>query len=87
MGSLHGLMSETARVELARLPAFVEECSMLYMPHLGYLLGVKAWAGNLTMEQKELPNMRFMVGSYLIIYNDYQDKVRSSTSENVLPGR
>ncbi|XP_045777842.1 mutS protein homolog 5-like isoform X2 [Maniola jurtina] len=66
MASLHGLMSETARVELERLPPFIEECAMLYMPHLGYLLGVKAWADNLTMEQKELPNMKFMFQN-----NDY----------------
>ncbi|CAK1601552.1 unnamed protein product [Parnassius mnemosyne] len=66
MASLHGLMSETAKVELDRLPAFIEECTMLYMPHLGYLLGVKAWADNLTMQQKELPNMKFMFQN-----NDY----------------
>ncbi|XP_068626392.1 mutS protein homolog 5-like [Battus philenor] len=66
MASLHGLMSETAKVELERLPSFIEECTMLYMPHLGYLLGVKAWDDNLTMEQKELPNMKFMFQN-----NDY----------------
>ncbi|XP_049875812.1 mutS protein homolog 5-like isoform X2 [Pectinophora gossypiella] len=66
MASLHGLMSETAKVELDRLPTFIEECSMVYMPHLGYLLGVKAWADNLTMEQKELPDMKFMFQN-----NDY----------------
>ncbi|XP_039755100.1 mutS protein homolog 5-like [Pararge aegeria] len=66
MGSLRGLMSETARVELERLPACVQECTMLYMPHLGYLLGVKAWDDALTMEQKELPDMRFMFQN-----NDY----------------
>nr|XP_034831899.1 mutS protein homolog 5-like isoform X2 [Maniola hyperantus] len=66
MASLHGLMSETARVELERVPPFIEECTMVYMPHLGYLLGVKAWADNLTMEQKELPNMKFMFQN-----NDY----------------
>jgi hypothetical protein len=61
MASLHGLMSETAKVELERLPPFIEECTMLYMPHLGYLLGVKVWMENMTMKQKELPNMKFMV--------------------------
>ncbi|CAH0724474.1 unnamed protein product, partial [Brenthis ino] len=66
MASLHGLMSETAKVELERLPTFIEECTMLYMPHLGYLLGVKAWEENLTMKQKELPDMRFMFQN-----NDY----------------
>ncbi|XP_052748925.1 mutS protein homolog 5-like [Galleria mellonella] len=66
MASLHGLMSETAKVELERLPPFVEECTMLYMPHLGYLLGVKAWDDYLTMEQKQLPNMKFMFQN-----NDY----------------
>ncbi|XP_072937446.1 mutS protein homolog 5-like [Epargyreus clarus] len=66
MASLHRLMSETAKVELERLPLCVQECSMLYMPHLGYLLGVRAWADNLTMEQKELPNMKFMFQN-----NDY----------------
>ncbi|XP_026319571.1 mutS protein homolog 5-like [Hyposmocoma kahamanoa] len=66
MASLHGLMSETAKIELQRLPTFIEECTMLYMPHLGYLLGVKAWAQDLTMEQKELPDMKFMFQN-----NDY----------------
>ncbi|CAK1544355.1 unnamed protein product [Leptosia nina] len=66
MASLHNLMSETAKIEMDRLPSFIEECTMLYMPHLGYLLGVKAWAEHLTMEQKELPNMRFMFQN-----NDY----------------
>ncbi|XP_064072060.1 mutS protein homolog 5-like [Vanessa tameamea] len=66
MASLHGLMSETAKVELERLPTFIEECTMLYMPHLGYLLGVKSWDDKLTMEEKELPNMKFMFQN-----NDY----------------
>ncbi|XP_030021090.2 mutS protein homolog 5 [Manduca sexta] len=66
MASLHGLMSETAKVELERLPPFIEECTMVYMPHLGYLLGVKAWADNLTPQQKELPAMKFMFQN-----NDY----------------
>ncbi|KOB66004.1 hypothetical protein OBRU01_19033, partial [Operophtera brumata] len=68
MASLHSLMSETAKVELSRLPDFIQECSMLYMPHLGYLLGVKAWAEHLTMEQKELPNMKFMFQNYNYIH-------------------
>ncbi|XP_053619329.1 mutS protein homolog 5-like [Plodia interpunctella] len=66
MASLHGLMSETAKIELGRLPEFIQECTMLYMPHLGYLLGVKAWADNLTPQQKELPEMKFMFQN-----NDY----------------
>ncbi|XP_059055656.1 mutS protein homolog 5-like [Achroia grisella] len=66
MASLHGLMSETAKVEMERLPMFIEECTMLYMPHLGYLLGVKAWSDDLTMDQKQLPNMKFMFQN-----NDY----------------
>lgn len=61
MASLAGLMSATARVELARLPPHVRECSMLYMPHLGYLLAVRLWADNLSAEDKELPDMKFMV--------------------------
>lgn len=69
MSSLHGLMTETARQELRRLPEFVQECSMLYMPHLGYLLGVKEWAPNLTMMQKELPDMKFMVILEILLYN------------------
>nr|XP_037866807.1 mutS protein homolog 5-like [Bombyx mori] len=58
MASLHGLMSETAKVELERLPSFIEECSMLYMPHLGYLLAVKVWDGMGARE--ELPGLKFM---------------------------
>ncbi|KAG7311056.1 hypothetical protein JYU34_003913 [Plutella xylostella] len=42
MAQLHGLMSETAKVELERLPPYIDECTMLYMPHLGYLLGVSS---------------------------------------------
>lgn len=63
MASLCGLMSDTAKVEMERLPPFMTECSMVYMPHLGYLLGVGAWADNLTMQQKEVPNLKFMVNS------------------------
>ncbi|XP_045524608.1 mutS protein homolog 5-like [Pieris brassicae] len=66
MASLHNLMSETAKVEMERLPSFVEECTMLYMPHLGYLLGVKAWSDHLTLDQKQLPDMKFMFQN-----NDY----------------
>ncbi|KPJ00340.1 MutS protein-like 5 [Papilio xuthus] len=66
LASLGGLMSETAKVELARLPECVQECSMLYLPHLGYLLGVRAWRPDLTASQKELPNMKFMFQN-----NDY----------------
>ncbi|KAJ8736698.1 hypothetical protein PYW08_007354 [Mythimna loreyi] len=66
MASLHGLMSETAKVEMERLPTYIQECSMLYMPHLGYLLGVKIWADNLTADDKELPDMKFMFQN-----NDY----------------
>lgn len=64
MASLHGLMSETAKVEMERLPTYIQECSMLYMPHLGYLLGVKVWDDNLSAEDKELPDMKFMVTIY-----------------------
>lgn len=68
MASLHGLMSETAKVELERLPSFIEECSMLYMPHLGYLLAVKAWDGMGARE--ELPGLKFMVRLYTYFFND-----------------
>ncbi|CAB3239487.1 unnamed protein product [Arctia plantaginis] len=67
MASLQGLMSETAKVELDRLPNYIQECSMLYMPHLGYLLGVKVWAENLSAEDKNLNDMKFMdkIPSYI----------------------
>ncbi|CAG9796838.1 unnamed protein product [Diatraea saccharalis] len=68
MASLHGLMSETAKIELERLPEFVEECTMLYMPHLGYLLGVRAWP-NMVPGQKELPGMKFMATEVLDVHN------------------
>ncbi|CAH2049853.1 unnamed protein product, partial [Iphiclides podalirius] len=55
MAGLHGLMSEAARAELARLPDSVAECSLLYMPHLGYLLALKA------QRHERLPGLRFMV--------------------------
>lgn len=54
-------MSSTAKCEIEKLPAFIEECTMVYLPNLGYLLGIKAWAKNLTREQKELPNLKFVV--------------------------
>lgn len=60
---LHGLMSSTAQYELEKLPQFIEECTMVYLPNLGYLLGVKSWAPNLTREAKELENLKFMVNT------------------------
>lgn len=77
MASLHGLMSETAKVEMVRLPTFIEECSMLYMPHLGYLLGVKVWADDLSAEDKELPDMKFMVIYYTLFFLN-QSSTRNS---------
>ncbi|OWR53444.1 hypothetical protein KGM_210623 [Danaus plexippus plexippus] len=66
MASLHGLMTETAKVELERLPSYIEECTMMYMPHLGYLLGVRVWRDDLAPGDKELRHMRFMFQN-----NDY----------------
>lgn len=61
MMGLHDLMSSTAKFELKKLPDFIDECTMVYLPNLGYLLGIKAWKENLTKHEKSLPNLKFMV--------------------------
>lgn len=55
-------MAQVAEQELQQLPEFIESCSMVYIPEVGYLLGLPHWDANLTDDQlKSLPNLQFMV--------------------------
>ncbi|XP_077300745.1 mutS protein homolog 5-like [Arctopsyche grandis] len=68
MMGLHELMSTTAKFELERLPEYVGECTMVYLPNLGYLLGVKAWSDNLNDQEKSIPNLKFVFQNNDYIY-------------------
>lgn len=60
--NLSQVMAQVAEQELQQLPEFIESCSMVYIPEVGYLLGLPHWDVNLSDEQlKSLPNLQFMV--------------------------
>lgn len=59
-------MEEVAAVELANLPENIKNCMLVYLPEIGYLLGIPMADSDLTEENLILPDMHFKVGSVMI---------------------
>jgi hypothetical protein len=57
------MMGIVARMELEDLPEFIQTCSMVFMPEVGYLLAVPAWRPNLTETDLILPNTELKVST------------------------
>ncbi|XP_072019479.1 mutS protein homolog 5-like [Amphiura filiformis] len=58
--SLPTLMTEVAREELKRLPSDIEECSVIYLPQLGYLLTVPCVPGMTDHKDFSIPGLEFV---------------------------
>lgn len=57
--SLPQIMETVAEMELLHLPDEIKSCSLIYLPEIGYLLGIPKWKPNLKEEDLILPNMEF----------------------------
>lgn len=60
-GNLPALMKELSPLELQDLPDYVEECSALYLPEIGFLVSIPVWKEHLTMEEMHIPGFKFKV--------------------------
>ncbi|PSN55908.1 hypothetical protein C0J52_00468 [Blattella germanica] len=59
-GGIPKLMTSVAHQELNNLPSFVNECSLVYIPEIGYLLAIFAWKENMSVEEWDIPGIEFM---------------------------
>lgn len=59
-------MSMIAAEEMGSLPDFVNQCSVVYIPEVGYLLSVTLWGENLQPEDLEIPGLEYKVRTLFI---------------------
>jgi len=50
-----------AAEEMDSLPPFAEQCCIVYIPEVGYLLAIKLWGSNLTDEDMILEGLEYKV--------------------------
>lgn len=55
-------MEEVATVELANLPENIKSCMLVYLPEMGYLLGIPLADNNLTEGNLAIPDVDYKVG-------------------------
>jgi len=53
---LHDLMKQVADEDVEDLPAHMSECSMVYVPKLGYMLKVVPWDDSLSEDEYAVPD-------------------------------
>ncbi len=58
---LHEVMSSLAKTELGTLPPHVQECSVVYIPEIGYLLAIPEWKTNVSEDEALIPGLDLMV--------------------------
>lgn len=58
-------MTTLAEEELDSLPEYIKECSILYIPEIGYLLAIPFWKDEISDEELQLEGLDFMVCFYL----------------------
>lgn len=62
------LLSNVAQLELADLPPMIEQCTVNYVPEVGYMLAVPLWDENLNEEDVQIPNLQLLVGAAVLFF-------------------
>ncbi|ODN03477.1 MutS protein 5, partial [Orchesella cincta] len=62
------IMSIVASEEITELPPFVNQCCVVYIPEVGYLLAISFWKEDLQQENLELPNLEFRFKTHEMAY-------------------
>jgi len=62
------VMSMVAAEEMNSLPDFVQQCSVVYIPEVGYLLAISVWEEDLNMEDLELEGLDYKVSLLLTLF-------------------
>jgi DNA mismatch repair protein MSH5 len=65
-GCLPEVMSMVAAEEMTTLPEFVQQCSVVYIPEVGYLLALSLWEENLGFEDLQLEGLEYKVSYSLV---------------------
>jgi hypothetical protein len=55
------VMSMVASEEMVSLPAYVQQCSVVYIPEVGYLLSIMLWNENLSKEDLQIAGLEYKV--------------------------
>lgn len=59
-------MANIAKQELDQLPDYIQSCSLVYIPEIGFLLAIKFWKPDLTDEELlQLENVTYKVSLLL----------------------
>lgn len=67
--NLSDLMMELSPLELKDLPDFIPECSITFLPEIGFLLSIPAWKSNLSENEMNLPGLKFKVQYFHYFYS------------------
>lgn len=59
--NLPKVMMELSPLELQDLPDHIEECSVSFLPEIGFLLCVPMWKENLTEKEMDISGYKFKV--------------------------
>ncbi|CAG7833064.1 unnamed protein product [Allacma fusca] len=62
------IMTKVAEQEIHLLPAYIVQCSVVYVPEIGYLLAVNYWKELLTPDELQLPGLEYKFSNYCIAY-------------------
>lgn len=57
------IMSLVAREEMLSLPGYIQKCSVVYIPEVGYLLCVHFWREGLTEDDVQIDGLEFSVST------------------------
>ncbi|KAG8236390.1 hypothetical protein J437_LFUL014911 [Ladona fulva] len=65
---LSTFMSKVAEEELENLPPEVKECSLMYLPEIGYILCLPMWKDNMEDCDFDIPGLEFKASKDIVIY-------------------
>lgn len=58
---MQDLLTSVAQLELDDLPSMIGQCTVNYVPEMGYMLAVPLWDDNLNESDVQLPNLQLLV--------------------------
>ncbi|XP_065340790.1 mutS protein homolog 5-like isoform X2 [Cloeon dipterum] len=66
--NMQDLLSSVAEHELANLPAYISECTVNYIPEMGFMLAIPLWSPNLEEKDLEIPDLHFLFISDMVAH-------------------
>jgi DNA mismatch repair protein MSH5 len=65
---MQDLLTSVAQLELDDLPDVIGQCTVNYVPEMGYMLAVPLWDDNLSEADVQIPNLQLLVISSLYYF-------------------